>query len=772
MSSTRWGWRVPLSTALAGALLCSALVPASAAAATEIVDTPEEYLVAVDGDPTEFRTLVTSAGGVVEDVFGRLDMLAVTLPPEAAVALDRRPDLEVEPNFTFSTEDTRIDPPSYGLDRIDQRKLPLSKSYTSPATGLGEGVNVYIFDTGIRADHKQFGGRVANGFGAVKDGRGTSDCNGHGTHVAGTVAGATVGIAPLATLVPVRILDCHGYTSSGFEFMEGLDWILAHHKDGKPAVLNMSIGADASSFVDAAVQDAVDDGIVVVVAAGNENTSACSSSPARAAAALTVAASTARDGRAAYSNYGSCVDIFAPGGDNSAPIRSAWYTGSTATAGLMGTSMATPHVAGAAARYLSTHPTATPAEVSAALLGAATAGVVNYAGSGTPNRLLYVNPAGFAGSESSQPVSPMAAPGAPTGVTATPTGVSGEVLVAWNPPSDTGGTISEYVVKISPALPSGASSRSAGSATSLVFPGVGSGPHTFTVTASNGSAVSAPSPRSNTVTLVPAELTAAPIPVVTGTRAVGQLLAAVPGTWSPGPVTLAYQWLRAGTAIPGATLSSYRLVAADAGSAVSVQVTGTKTGYTPQSRTSAAVAVPLVLTETPTPTISGSNRAGKTLTASPGAWGPAPVTLRYQWRRSGAPIAGATGATYRLTTSDAGRTVTVTVTGSKPGYSSVSKTSAGTVILRILTSKPTPKISGTPTTGATLTARAGTWGPSGVTLHYQWKRSGVPIAGADSSRYRLTAGDAGKTITVTVTGSKSGYGSVSQTSDGVRARRA
>lgn len=765
MSTTRWGWRhTPLSATLTVALVLSALFPVHAAAA-EVPQT-EEYLIAVNGDPANFRTLVTSVGGVVEDVFGTLDMLAVTLSPEAAASLDRRPDVEVEPNFTFTALDTQSNPPSYGLDRVDQRNLPLSNSYSYPSTARGAGVSIYILDTGVRADHEEFGGRVAAGFGAVQDGRGTSDCNGHGTHVAGTVAGATVGIAPAATIIPVRILDCQGSTSTGFEFMDGMNWILAHHQKGKPAVLNMSIGAEPSAFIDGVVDEAVADGIVVVAAAGNSNVSACLSSPARAASALTVAASSASDSRASYSNYGSCVDLFAPGGDGNAPIWSAYSTSSTAIAGLAGTSMATPHVAGVAARYLSEQPSATPAQVSAALLDGATNDVITSAGSGTPNRLLYAAPAGFFAPASAAPSpEPVSAPGAPTGVVATPTGAAGEVLVQWNAPEGTGGAaITDYVVQISPALSNSNSSRSAGPATSLVFAGVENGERSFTVTAKAGAAVSAASAPSNFVHLTPGTLTATQTPQVTGTAAVGKLLTAVPGTWSPSPVALAFQWLRSGVAVPGATAASYRLSAADAGTSVSFQVTGSKPGYSSVQLTSPAVEVARTLTATPKPRITGSARPGSTLTASPGEWGPSRVALRYQWRRSGVAIPGATRKSYRITTADAGRVLTVTLTGSKPGYSSVSKTSAGMPIARKLTRIPTPAISGTGKVGLTLSAAAGKWGPSGVTLRYQWKRSGRPIAGATSSRYRLVRADAGKSITVTVTGVKSGYGSVSKIS--------
>ena len=759
-------WRIaPLAGALAAVLTLSGLVPLQAASAAE----PGEYLVSVEGDAADFRQAVISAGGVVEDVFGRLDVLAVTMPPAAAEALDRLPALEVEPNFPLYALDTRANPPSYGLDRIDQRNRPLSASYSYPSSARGAGVHVYILDSGIRADHAELGGRVASGFGAVADGRGTADCNGHGTHVAGTVAGATVGVASAATVIPVRILDCSGRTSSGWEFMDGMEWILAHHQPGKPAVLNMSIGAQASSVIDAAVADAVADGIVVVAAAGNSSTSACSSSPARAASAITVAATGITDARASYSNYGSCVDIFAPGGDSGAGVLSADSSGPTALAYMMGTSMAAPHVAGVAARYLSTFPTATPAQVTSALLSSATPGVVASAGSDSPNRLLYADPAGFAGSSgtpsenSSGPQ--LTAPGAPTAVTATPT-VGDEVLVSWTAPGNTGGAaITDYVVTVSPALAGGVSARSAGTATSLLFSGIGGGPHSFTVTAANGFAVSPSSAKSNTVTLGPGTLVS-PQPVVNGTPAVGQVLSVAPGAWGPAPVTLGFQWLRDGVAIPGAAATTYRVTAEDAGRQLAVTVTGTKAGYAAASTTSVPRTVVRLLTSTPTPAISGSAQVGQTLTAVPGTWSPAPVTLRFQWNRSGKPILGATRSTYRLTSADAGRAITVTVTGSKTGYPSAARTSAGKSVAKVLTSQPPPKITGTARVGATLRADAGTWRPGAVTLRYSWHRSGKPIAGANSRTYRLTAADAGKWITLTVTGSKTGYGSASKTSAG------
>jgi subtilisin family serine protease len=273
---------------------------------------------------------------------------------------------------------------TWGLDRIDQRDLPLSTTFTYLNTGVG--VNAYIVDTGIRLTHTQFTGRVSSGFDAV-DGGTAEDCNGHGTHVAGTVGGTTVGVAKGVNLVAVRVLDCAGSgTTSGV--VAGIDWVAANHV--KPAVANMSLGGGASTAIDDAVRRTVSAGVTQVVAAGNGNTGgraqpACNYSPARVAEAITVSATGSTDAKASYANYGTCVDIFAPGNS----IQSAWHTGDTAGNTISGTSMASPHVAGVAALYLQGNPTATPAAVANALIAGATLNKVTSAGSGSPNRLLF-----------------------------------------------------------------------------------------------------------------------------------------------------------------------------------------------------------------------------------------------------------------------------------------------------------------------------------------------------------------------------------------------
>ena len=269
---------------------------------------------------------------------------------------------------------------TWGIDRVDQRDLPLSGTYTYDTTASS--VHAYIIDTGIRSTHTDFGGRVSGGYTAITDGNGTSDCNGHGTHVAGTVGGNTWGVAKAVQLHPVRVLGCDGSgTNSGV--IAGMDWVTGNHV--KPAVANMSLGGGASTATDDAVTRMTNAGVTVAVAAGNDNASACNYSPARAASAITVGSTTSTDARSSFSNYGTCLDIFAPGSS----IKSAWSTGDTATNTISGTSMASPHVAGVAALYLAVNPTATASQVTTALIDNSTSGKVTDPKTGSPNRLLY-----------------------------------------------------------------------------------------------------------------------------------------------------------------------------------------------------------------------------------------------------------------------------------------------------------------------------------------------------------------------------------------------
>ncbi|MBC6801689.1 serine protease, partial [Acinetobacter baumannii] len=327
------------------------------------------------------------AGKVLQSYDTVLKGFAIYLPDTAGVAfieaMKKNPHvLSVESDTIVNIDATTQSNPDWGLDRIDQKALPLNSTYSYLQTGSG--TTAYIVDTGILSSHQEFSGRVLSGYTAISDGNGTTDCNGHGTHVAGTVGGTTYGVAKNVNLVPIRILGCDGSGASS-NVIAGLDWILKNGK--KPAVVNMSLGGATSSSLDSAVENLYNNGYVMVVAAGNSNTDACTSSPARVSKAITVAATDNTDTRASYSNYGSCVDIFAPGSQ----INSSWIGSNTATKILNGTSMATPHVAGVVAEMLQSTPTASPQTISTNLLNQASSNVVKNP-SGSPNRLLYKSP--------------------------------------------------------------------------------------------------------------------------------------------------------------------------------------------------------------------------------------------------------------------------------------------------------------------------------------------------------------------------------------------
>jgi aqualysin 1 len=349
---------------------------------------PGSYIVVLREAPGLTRAATVAAGlGVAAEQLryeynSALNGFAADLSPEQAARIARDPRVAFVEQDRVVTLSATQSPATWGLDRIDQRTLPLSNSFTY--TNTGAGVHAYIVDTGIRSTHTEFTGRVGNGRDLVQNDNTPQDCNGHGTHVAGTVGGTTYGVAKGVTLHGVRVLNCSGSgTNSGV--IAGVDWVRLNHV--KPAVANMSLGGSASTALDNAVASAVSAGVTFVVAAGNSSANACNYSPARTASAITVGATTSTDARASYSNFGSCLDIFAPGSS----ITSAWRTSNTATNTISGTSMASPHVAGVAALYLQGNPAASPSTVASALIANSTTGVVTNPGSGSPNRLLYSN---------------------------------------------------------------------------------------------------------------------------------------------------------------------------------------------------------------------------------------------------------------------------------------------------------------------------------------------------------------------------------------------
>lgn len=397
LRKNRAGFGLLVTIGMASAVIVSA-TPAQAEGTivgSSGADTiPNSYVVVFKDDTSgrvvsKARELGTRFGAAVGRTFDTaLRGFSATMTEQQARHLSTDPSVRfVERNKVVRLADVQQSPP-WGLDRIDQWNLPLNNTYKYSTTA--QNVNVYVVDTGVRISHSDFGGRAHSGYDSIDNDNDASDCNGHGTNVAGTIGGAHYGVAKAVQIYAVRVLDCDGNGSTA-SVVAGIDWVTKNAI--KPAVVNMSLSGDIDDPLEAAVRNSVAAGITYAVAAGNgthddgKATDACGFSPARLSEVITVSATDRVDRRANFANYGSCVDIFAPGVD----ITSDGASGDTATSTFSGTSQATPHVAGAAALYLARNPSASPREVRDALLRAATSGTVLGAGSNSPNKLLYTN---------------------------------------------------------------------------------------------------------------------------------------------------------------------------------------------------------------------------------------------------------------------------------------------------------------------------------------------------------------------------------------------
>ncbi len=403
------GFASPAAAAPEGAIQGAA--DPTAIADSYIVVLRDTPALRAQGVPAVVRQLADRHGGSVQRTYqAALRGFATTMSESNARRLAAEPAVAfVEQDHTVQVSATQPNPPSWGLDRIDQRDLPLNNSYTYPTTASN--VRAYIVDTGVRLTHTTFGGRAISGRDTVDSDNDATDCNGHGTHVAGTVGGSQYGVAKGVQIVGVRVLNCQG-SGSNAGVIAGVDWVTANAV--KPAVANMSLGGSASSALDSAVRNSIASGIAYSLAAGNSNANACNSSPARVAEGITVGATAINDARASFSNYGTCLDIFAPGVN----ITSSWSTGDTATNTISGTSMAAPHVAGAAALYLATSPGATAQQVRDNLVTNSTPNKVTDPRTGSPNRLLFVSQAGGGGGTVT-----VTNPGSRTGTVGTATSV-------------------------------------------------------------------------------------------------------------------------------------------------------------------------------------------------------------------------------------------------------------------------------------------------------------------------------------------------------------
>jgi len=540
---------------------------------TYIVTTSSSAFASVDKE-------IGRVGGVTQQRWSGVHGYSARLTATEAAALAKTAGVKsVSLDGVAHLMGTQTPTPSWGLDRTDQTNLPLDNSFAYPDTS-GANVRVYIVDTGVQGNNPDFAGRMATGIDEVTaNGNPAVDCQGHGTHTAGTAAGSVYGLAKFATIVPVRVLDCTG-SGSYTGIIAGLNWIATNNPVGTRAVVSMSLGGGVSAALNSAIATLSAQNIISVVAAGNSNADACLSSPSSEPTAITVGASDINDARASFSNYGNCVDMFAPGVNIVSDLNSA--AGGTQT--MSGTSMATPHVTGAVAQYLSLNPTATTAQVTAAILGGATAGKVT--NSLTPNGNYLLNTTFI--NNLATPAT--AAPTAPTAL-ATGTVTNTSVALSWSAPANTNNNpATSYLVEYKPTSGSVWSSLTSFSTTATVTGLTGLTSYDFRVSSVNTIGTSSPSSVVTATTLgaVPAAPTGLSANSITATSVTLNWTA--PTNTGGSPITsYRVEYKRSNVAtytVATASSSPYVLTGLTAASAYNFRVSATNV-----TGTSAATAV-------------------------------------------------------------------------------------------------------------------------------------------------------------------------------------